>query len=145
MMLLFAFQSQNWTGSLVRTTAWTYHGDKVTKASWRPVASGVPQGSVPGPTLFNVFVNDPDDGTECTLGKLTGDTKLRGAADAPDGCAAIQRDLDRLEKWADRNLMQFSKGKCKVLHLGRNNPRHQYMLGDAQLENSLEEKDLGPS
>ena len=56
-------------------------------------------------------------------------TKLEGVADTPEGRAAIQKDLDRLEKWADRNLMQFNKGKCKLLHLGRNKPMHQYMLG----------------
>ena len=39
--------------------------------------------------------------------------------------------------------MKFNKGKCKVLHLGRNHPRHQYMLGTVQLESNLSEKDLG--
>ena len=61
----------------------------------------------------------------------------------PEGWAAIQRDLNRLEKWAGRNLIKFNKGKCKVLHLGRNNPMQQYMLAAAQLESSLAEKDLG--
>jgi len=52
----------------------------------------------------------------------------RGVADTPEGHATIQRDPGRLEKWADRNLMRFSQENCKVLPLGRNNPRHQYML-----------------
>ncbi|KAK4806607.1 hypothetical protein QYF61_013862 [Mycteria americana] len=71
------------------------------------------------------------------------DTKLGGVADTPEGCIAIQRDLDRLEKWADRNLMKFNKGNCQVLPLGRNNPMHQPMLGVSQLERSLAEKALG--
>ncbi|PKU44255.1 hypothetical protein llap_5448 [Limosa lapponica baueri] len=54
----------------------------------------------------------------------------------------MQRDLDRMEQQADRNLMKFNKGKCKVLHLG-NHPVHQYMLGATQLEGSFAEKDLG--
>ena len=54
-----------------------------------------------------------------------------------------QRDLDRLVKWTDRNLMKFNKGKCNVPHLGRNNSRHQDTLGAIQLESSFAEKALG--
>jgi len=57
------------------------------------------------------------------------DTKLGGVVDTLAGCAAIQCDLDRLESWAERNLMRFNKGKGRVLHLGRNDSIHQYRLG----------------
>ena len=65
---------------------------------------------------------------ERTLSKFVDDTKLGGVADTPEGHASIQRDLDRLEKWGNRNLMRFNQEKCKVLPPGRNKPRHQFML-----------------
>ncbi|KFP38167.1 hypothetical protein N324_10688, partial [Chlamydotis macqueenii] len=52
-------------------------------------------------------------------------------------------DLDRLERWACANLTKFSQAKCKVLHVGRGNPRHKYRLGGDRIETSPEEKDLG--
>ena len=86
--------------------------------------------------LFNIFISDIDDGLEYTLSKFANDNRLSVVVHTLEGIDAIQRDLDRLKRWAHMKLVRFKIAKCKVLQLGWSNTRYIYRLGEEFLESS---------
>uniref|UniRef100_K7F0K2 Reverse transcriptase domain-containing protein n=1 Tax=Pelodiscus sinensis TaxID=13735 RepID=K7F0K2_PELSI len=90
-------------------------------SGWRKVTSGVPQGSVLGPILFNLFIADFGTKSGSVLIKFADDTKLGAIANSEKDRDIIQEDLDDLVNWSDSNRMKFNSEKCKVMHLGINN------------------------
>lgn len=71
---------------------------------------------IPGPILFNILVKDLHNGTDCTSSNFTDCTKPGRKVDGTEECAAMQKDVDRLEKWVDRNFMKLNKVKCRALN-----------------------------
>jgi len=89
---------------------------------WRLVTSGIHQGSVLGPVLFNIFISDTDSKIECILTKFADYTKMHGVVNTPAGWDDIQRDPDKPNKWACVNLLRFNEAKCRLPHPVRANP-----------------------
>jgi hypothetical protein len=117
-------------------------------SSWKPVISGVPQGSVLGPLLFLLYVADMPNELSNFISMFADDTKLfKVIMDTADPIN-LQEDLDRLQQWSKTMCLRFNTSKCHVLHLGHQNPAHEYSMTDNdnvhhQLDRSTEERDLG--
>lgn len=110
---------------------------------WRWVISGVPQGSVLGPLLFLIFINDLESHLLSQVLKFADDTKVFGVVNNTADHSRLQNDLDVLTEWAAKWQMKFNEDKCKVMHLGRHNEGYDYVMNGQLLQKVESEKDLG--
>jgi hypothetical protein len=113
------------------------------KSDWRPVTSGVPQGSVLGPVLFALYINDLPDYSLCPTKLFADDTKVYSTVTKETGALLLQEDLENKRNWSEKWQIKFNASKCKVMHLGKNNGKKVYQMGGVALEAAEEEKDLG--
>ena len=95
-------------------------------SSWKSVLSGVPQGSVLGPILFLVYINDLEEGVTGSILKFADDTKLVRKTKEIGDKQNLQDDIDKLVKWSEIWQMLFNFGKCKCLHRGPGNTGMNY-------------------
>ena len=109
----------------------------------------MPQGSVLGPLLFLLFINDFPDGLDCITKLYADDTKLLSIFRALSDALRLQLDIDKCAEWANTWLMKFNIAKCKVMHIGgKIKSQHVYTMADSEgvrhtLETTTCERDLG--
>lgn len=113
------------------------------ESQWENVISGVPQGSVIGPTLFILFINDMPEVVNCFIQLFADDAKVFSEIVDESQHNKLQEDLDSLLGWAERWQLVFNAKKCKVMHLGKNNKNFEYHMKEESLETTSCEKDLG--
>ena len=115
------------------------------RSPWLRVTSGVPQGSVLGPIMFAVYVNDMVEGINSHISLFADDAKVMRKVRNDEDCVELQNDLQKLGEWGRKWNMEFNAEKCKVMEFGksRNRVHHDYVLTGALLNKSTEEKDLG--
>ena len=112
-------------------------------SNWKAVLSGVPQGSVLGPILFLIYINDLDDDITSKVLKFADDTKVYRKIKSDADRQHLQDDLNKLIEWSEKWQMLFNFGKCKCLHTRHGNEDAQYTMGGTVLNTTLKEKDLG--
>ena len=112
-------------------------------SNWTTVISWVPQGSVLGPLLFLIYINDLDDSIRSKVLKFADDTKVFSVVSNANDIDRLQQDLRNLCNWSQDWQVLFSGDKCKIMHIGYNNGKAQYEMNGKYLEEVIEERDLG--
>ena len=112
-------------------------------SDWLKVLSGVPQGSVLGPILFLIFINDLDFSIKSHILKFADDTKIFRSITSTADYNELQEDINNLIRWSEDWQMLFNVDKCKVMHFGRSNETLDYYMNGSKLDKVTEEKDLG--
>ena len=87
-------------------------------SEWCNVTSGVPQGSVLGPLLFVLYINDLPTNMHHSMKLYADDSKIIGVIKSPEDTIELQRDIDRAVEWSNQWLLKFNIEKCKALHIG---------------------------
>ena len=113
------------------------------KSEWGKVTSGVPQGSVLGPLLFIIYINDLESGISSDISKFADDTKIGRPIMNIHEVRRLQEDLDRLHDWSEKWKMQFNVNKCSIMSIGRGNWQVDYTLNDTALGRTESARDLG--
>ena len=113
------------------------------KSNWLETYSGVPQGSVIGPLLFLIYVNDLPQEINSKLNMFADDTKMTSIVNSASQIGIIEKDLETLESWTTINHMKFNVDKCSVMHCGPKNEKHKYRLYGQEIRKTESEKDLG--
>ena len=117
------------------------------KSISREVTSGVPQGSVLGPMLFIYFINDLPEVSNVTTKIYADDTKAYSEIKNEDDRIKLQNSIDALFRWTQDWQLHFNESKCKILHIGENNPKYTYYIGEGtnrrEIDTTVVEKDLG--
>jgi hypothetical protein len=119
-------------------------------SEWVKVLSGVPQGSVLGPLLFIIFINDLPEILAHLCLIYADDSKVLAPLDSEElKHNRLQQDISKLEKWCAEWSMELNTLKCKIMHFGKNNPKRVYHMTDkitgisAPLAKTSLERDLG--
>ena len=109
------------------------------------VESGVPQGSVLGPSLFLLYINDIPTGIDSTVRLFADDTVVYLTISSDKDCSVLQADLAKLQEWETRWKMAFHPDKCNVLSITRKKKPidHAYMLHNQILQHVTSAKYLG--